>query len=122
MSTTTATQQAIDLRPLDPEPWGSMFRRVRGDLHLDELARQVCYFTSTSAATLSRMEARASIPRRASQLEVAVVACVLCGVDPAALGLSVDDLPPRTAAGLRDASEVGIAQTRCTGLFAAWAA
>jgi hypothetical protein len=55
----------------------------------------------TSAGTISRLEQLADAPKSRSQRQLACVALVLYGIDPAPFDLGRRDLPPAIYAQLR---------------------
>lgn len=100
MSTTTTTQQALQLRPLPPEPWGFRLKRARELQHFSQehAAERLRDFYVTSEATISRMEALAEAPKTKKRRQLAWALLVSYGVDPSDLGLGVEDRPPMAVA------------------------
>lgn len=100
MSTTTPTQQALQLRPLPPEPWGFRLKRARELQHFSQehAAERLRDFYVTSEATISRMEALAEPPKTKKRRQLAWALLVSYGVDPTDLGLTIEDRPPMAVA------------------------
>lgn len=89
---------APELRPLGPETWGQRFQRVRPrGLTAERLAVEVSRYVLTSTAMIARLDALDAPPptagRHRTRRAVAAIVCVLCGIDPAELGLSLEDIP-----------------------------
>jgi hypothetical protein len=95
-----------ELRALPPEPWGRQLRRVREDvagLSMDRATAAMARYVVVSTATISRLESLAAIPADPRQSRTAFVLCVICGVDPAELGLAPKDTGAALPGVVRDA-------------------
>ena len=95
-----------ELRALPPEPWGRRLRRVRedvGGLNMDQATAAMARYVVVSTATISRLEGLPAIPADPRQLRTAFVLCVICGVDPAELGLAPKDTAAALPGAVRDA-------------------
>lgn len=92
---TTTTALAV----LDPETWGRRIKRAREDhahLTLDEAVARIGQFKLTSTGSVSRMESSPTEPTDPRRRELACVAAIVYGLDPAQFGVGSDDLPPGT--------------------------
>jgi transcriptional regulator with XRE-family HTH domain len=101
-----ATASALALHAdLDEESWGERVARARArsKLSLKEAAARVSALVPTSYSTLMRLEALDVPPSDVKRRVVAFLALVAYGYDPAAFGLSEDDLPRRITPAQLDA-------------------
>lgn len=92
--TTTAKRSALSVLP--PESFGRKMRRAREDvaeLTLSEAAEGVNRWMVTSAATIGRLEQLEHPPGDRRRRQLAYTACVVYGIDPVQLGLSVEGIP-----------------------------
>jgi hypothetical protein len=95
-----------ELRALPPEPWGRRLRRARedvGGLNMDQATAAMARYVVVSTATISRLEGLPVIPADPRQLRTALVLCVICGVDPAEVGLAPKDTGAALPGVVRDA-------------------
>lgn len=76
-------------------PWGCLLRAYRGmaGLTLQEAGREADAFVRTSGQSLYRLEKCVEVPTGRAQRAVAAVTCVLYGIHPEVMELSMDDLP-----------------------------
>lgn len=86
----TTSDTAFALRRLGDEPWGRKLARSREGLSMEEVAARV---PDLSRSTLSRLEARTTVPSGRKDRQRAVMVCLLGHTDPQDLGLSLEDLP-----------------------------
>jgi hypothetical protein len=95
-----------ELRVLPPEPWGRRLRRVREDVggfNMEQATAEMARYLLVSTASISRLEGLAEIPGDPRQLRTAFVLCLICGVDPAELGLAPKDSVAALPGAVRDA-------------------
>jgi hypothetical protein len=76
-------------------------RESYANLTMEEAASRISRYMLTSAGALSRMEASPDEPTSQRRRQLATIALVLYGIDPAPFGLGREDLPPAIYAQLR---------------------